>query len=553
MALNSEQTAGLQAILAELQKRQTLGAGATETTAQAQARVSGTTTGTTSTTGITTPTSTGGAYVDPKTGNTYPSYNWMIANANNLPEVKAAYPELATNTAGTSTVSQPNEGDTRVNPTTGKTEFYSPLGQWQEVTAPGQAAGTEGQTVEQAKQMLSGLGYDTTGATSGTSQTTESIRSTQDVTKQEKEIAKLKKSADSEQELKDLQVQKQIADLKTQLGITITPTAPETVNFTSVYEALRNEQGMSGLESNLNSLNSQITGLQDSLTAGLYDEEGKLRPMELISQRQQETTRQAQEKINTLQRSKQILVDEINTKNTLISNIMSLKQTDYANAKEDYEFEYNKQLKLIELTKDIEEEAESDAEAEKSSAQANLNTIINMAENRTFGELDATTQSKIYELELKSGLPTGITQSFMNATNGAKIETTVTGYDENGNQTISFVYKDDSGKPSMVTALTGNVATKTIEEGENITDIKSILESLYDDDDWTKLAQKSGLTTGTGILGGAGPGNEYDTAFAKQKFIDTFNALVNSGAYTGKEALKIITESINNQVRKAEK
>ncbi len=318
-------------------------------------------------------------------------------------------------------------------------------------------------TIEQLKQTLQSRGIDTSQYTTTPLQTTEGIRTEGQKTQEEQAKKTAEETIKSQEELAKLQTQSEIQKYKEQLGLT-TPVKPTTVNFESTYNTLTTQYGVNDLTSSINSVNSQLTALQDSLTAGLYDEEGKLRPMELISTRQQEMTRQVQEKLNTLNRSKENLVAELNTKNTIISNIMSLKQTDYSNAQQEYESEYAKQMDFISLSRDIEKEAKTDAQALVNAAQANLNTIINMSEGKTWGELDSTIKTQIQQLELKSGLPFGITEAFLNAKPDAEVLTTTTGYDASGNQIITFVYKNPDGTVGTTkTITTGGVASKTIE------------------------------------------------------------------------------------------
>ncbi len=98
MELTQEQIAGLKSIQEELAKRQA-NSSAYDSTGKLITSSNTATPTTTTKTSTSAPTSTNSnasdTYVDPRTGNTYPSYSWMISNINNLPEVKKAYPELA--------------------------------------------------------------------------------------------------------------------------------------------------------------------------------------------------------------------------------------------------------------------------------------------------------------------------------------------------------------------------------------------------------------------------------------------------------------------------
>lgn len=415
--------------------------------------------------------------------------------------------------------------ETKINPITGLPE--SSLGKtiYEQNTSQYNPS-----PVDTAKDIVSNTPINTNVVSENATQDTSKIRDTLDEEKKAQEQADLDKTIKSQQEIIDsqnelakLEVQSKIADLKKKLGITDeTIKTPDKVDFTSTYQTLRDQNNVTGLENSINNITAQTTALQDSLTAGLYDEEGKLRPMELISSRQQEMSRQVQEKIATLNRSKENLLNELATKNTLISNLMNLKQTDYANAKADYETEYNKQLKFMELSRDIEEEAESDEQALKASAQANLNTIVNMLNGRSFSDLDTIIKNKIIELELKAGLPSGITQSFTEAKPDAEILTTVQGYDDSGNQQVTIIYKDPkTGLPgTMYTLGTGSVNPKLVEEGVEPFLTQDFVNNMFSEDEWLAVAINNNLKTNTGIFGGSGMGNQYDKSAAKLKMME---------------------------------
>ena len=273
---------------------------------------------------------------------------------------------------------------------------------------------------------------------------------------------KAKEQQDATDEISKLTQQKDLQDKREAVGLdAITGLEkPETPTYASDYEALKSEAGITAVETQLNTVNDEILAVQDALTAGLYDEEGNLRPMELIGGRQQELQRQVQETLNTLNRRQTALTNQLNTANSAISTAMNLKQMDYEAAKDAYQTEFNNQLKL----NDIISSDKSDAEK---TASANYNTILNLTEGLTWNEIDATTKAQVTKLELEQGLPLGITETFMNQMPDAKIMKTTTGYDANGNQIVSFIYEGVDGKPGiMETVATGGVSYNTIEGTE---------------------------------------------------------------------------------------
>lgn len=231
-----------------------------------------------------------------------------------------------------------------------------------------------------------------------------------------------------------LTLEAEIAQLKDALGL---GDAPTPTSLLSTYEALRSDQGIPALEQRLNDLNAQISDVEASLRQGLYSEEGKLAPMELIGTKQRELARQGQELLDTLGREKTRIVDELNTKNSMISNIMNLTQQDYANASNAYNNAFSQNIQLLEMIKG-EEAQETDF------AIANLNAITSMLSTtgKTWGDLDPGLQATIGKLEIQAGLPRGLTQAIFDNIDPAKEERFHVISDDKS--TVSIFYTDGS-------------------------------------------------------------------------------------------------------------
>jgi hypothetical protein len=263
---------------------------------------------------------------------------------------------------------------------------------------------------------------------------------------------------DKQQQVQGLTLDKQIQDLKTELGMETQKSAIPT--FADDYEALRSEYGIAGIENQINSINKQISDKEATLRQGMYNVEGELKPMELIGTEQRELQRQAYEEIDALNRRKQTLVDELATKQTLISNLMSLKQLDYQTATDAYQQEFSNNINLLNIIENRASAEEQRANQQQDDARANLNTMINMMADggQTWDNLDNTMKTEIVKLEMKGNLPIGTIESFMNIKPNSKLIATKDGYDEAGNAIVSFIYEDDKGNPGIVkTVKTGGV------------------------------------------------------------------------------------------------
>lgn len=257
-------------------------------------------------------------------------------------------------------------------------------------------------------------------------------------------------------EIEDLTNQQQLKNLRVEAGLD--PDTGEKLDkpaiptFETDFDALRDEHGMSALESQINNLNSSIADAEASLRLGMYDEEGKLKPMELIGAAQEKLARQGREAVDALLRRKAVLVDEYNTKLNVVNSLMQFSQLDYNAAVADYNTQFNQNIQLLNILEGREDDADREKNVEIDNARANLTLITNVAKEsgQTWDELDSDMQSQITALEMKSGLPSGITQAFMNIKPDAEVMATTTSFDADGNQQVSFIYKGADGKPSTV-------------------------------------------------------------------------------------------------------
>ena len=294
------------------------------------------------------------------------------------------------------------------------------------------------------------------GENTGITATSQGLRTAEQEAK-DKEMKDLaEKTAAQIAEEESLARQKRIADLKKELGIEDL-TKPALPQYQTTYEALRSEYGIAALESKINDLNSQIKDTEASLREGLYNEEGKLAPMELIGTRQRELQRQAQEKLDALNRDKQTLVDEYQTKLNIIQTTMNLKQMDYQTALADYQNNFNLSLKLYDMV--LTEENE-----EKKIAEANLNALSQIVEtgikNGTinFSSIPGEMMGLVNKLELKLGYMPGLTVALWKA---IKPDKEVLAHIVSADKTkVSILYKDGT----VDTFSTGLPAELTTEE-----------------------------------------------------------------------------------------
>jgi hypothetical protein len=130
---------------------------------------------------------------------------------------------------------------------------------------------------------------------------------------------------------------------------------------------------------------------------------------------------------------------------------------------------------------------QQEANRERDDARANLTTIINFIKDskKSWGEVDDSLKSQIRALEVKGGMPQGITEAFISAKPGAELLAHTTGYDAAGNEMVTFIYKDPAtGKVGM----TETVKTGAVKEAAVSTSAASAAASLgIAAKDWDKF------------------------------------------------------------------
>ena len=319
-------------------------------------------------------------------------------------------------------------------------------------------------------------------------QSSQSVRN-----KNNKDTAdKNKETSDTQSEVNKLTLQKQLQDLRTGLGLNPETGAKEPVapKFQNAYETLKSTYGISGTETQLNNIDKQISDTEASLRQGLYNQEGKLAPMDIIQGRQRELKRQGQEQLDTLNRTKQALTNELNTKLNAVNTIMKLKQMDYQAARETYDNDFKRNMSLIDFIENKQTKDASIENAQKDNARANLTTLMSHINGTKWDSLDTTTQTGINKLEMEAGMPVGTMKAFMSQHPQTKVDYTVTGKDKNNNKTVSF-FSYNNGDPKILKTVVVGHAKPTqglsAEEKSYFKDVASGMSALERGRPWGEV------------------------------------------------------------------
>ena len=354
------------------------------------------------------------------------------------------------------------------------------------------------------------------------------------VDQQEKEDAD--KAEQQDKEIEQLTKAQQVAVLKADLkalgfdfdfetGKVV--EKPGLPTYEDDFEALRSEHGIEALETQLNTVNKTIADKEAALRAGMYDVEGKLKPMELIGTEQRELARQAQEEMDTLTRRKNSLIDEYNTKANLVNSIMGFKQMDYTAAVNDYNLTFNSAVKMLDILEGRETKEDQKAAQVKTDATANFNILTGLIQESgtSWADVSADTKLELKKLALKMDLPYDIIETYMENNQGTTFEpvTNTTSYEDDGRQFITFWSKDKSGKMKQEKYYTGGTKTGAaggMNDAERQADINSFLSDKIGGD--TKISAQSYMDAYKRWIGNGGSVSDFKYSYPVEQWLGSW-------------------------------
>ena len=255
--------------------------------------------------------------------------------------------------------------------------------------------------------------------------------------------------------------------------------APVAPTYESDFDALRDEHGMEAIETQLTTLKKDIADREAVLRQDVYTAEGRLAPMGLIGEEQLALKRQAQEDLDSLLRRKAVLIDEYNVKANLINQTMTLKQMDYNAARDEYNDAFNKQIALLNIIEKRENRQQQEENRQRDDARANWQIMSGLIETgikegniSSYDALDDEVKVQIKSLEMKGGIPVGITEAILASISPEKtVSTKIISKDKSQ---VSILYEDGSVEV-FNTGLTPEVPTGVEGKKADIADIETQL------------------------------------------------------------------------------
>lgn len=233
-------------------------------------------------------------------------------------------------------------------------------------------------------------------------------------------------------------------------------TLPDAPNFEQSFSELRQQFGTDDLESTINDLDLQEQDLQAQLRTSKNAELGKTVALGVIGGRVGEQERNFMERIEFIGRQKTRAINELNSANDTIENMMDLRKLDYDTAKDKYDTEFSQNIQLFNTVKSAEARESTEEDRIQDNARANLQIIHNSIKDGStdLTTLDDKTRVKINKLELQAGLPQGFYQNLSVQNPDGKVLSTTT-RTTNGVKYADVIFQNEDG----------SISTKNIQLG----------------------------------------------------------------------------------------
>lgn len=188
------------------------------------------------------------------------------------------------------------------------------------------------------------------------------------------------------------------------------PVAPSMVD---TYTSLAEAKGVDAIQASINDLKARQDEIASQLQVNKTAEKGKLVAKGVIEGRVSKETQQAQDEYDFIGRQLARKQDELTSTLNNISMIMQFTQTDYTNASNAYNTQFDQAITTFNLINGIQQDQKTEAQRAQDNARANLQIMANAitAGNMDINNLSPDQQAQLNKLEVQSGLPVGFISS----------------------------------------------------------------------------------------------------------------------------------------------
>ena len=189
--------------------------------------------------------------------------------------------------------------------------------------------------------------------------------------------------------------------------------APAPISLVETYGGLREEQGITGLEDQINSLTGQEEEIVARMRQRGFIEEGKPVPLNVIAGRVSEADRQERENLDFVQRQKSRAVNELQVRQQALAIIMDLTKQDYQFAVADYDRQFNQNLNVFEAVSGIRRDQMNESQQALANARANLQVYVDLLQkgNLSLSNLTGARKLLLNKMEVQAGFPPGFMAS----------------------------------------------------------------------------------------------------------------------------------------------
>lgn len=275
--------------------------------------------------------------------------------------------------------------------------------------------------------------------TPGSGTYAEDLASSFDTTPQSPEVPKITGTSDAERaRLRQEEIEKIKSEMDPGNKPAVYKTSDEFQRLRQEQGVVKDEEELAALQNEANLGNQELRKFRS--TAGeAVPEAGRIG---MVS----EAERNLNFRLEGLALREQSVLSRLNSKNAYISTVVNMGERDYNQALNEYNNEYNKNLKAIDIYNTQMDDQQRDA-------LSGFTTITNLLKDQgvDFNNLDPKLKTQVDSLALKAGLPTGLFEAFASAYPDQKILAPITVKNASGGEDVYFFTQDPkTGQPSLI-------------------------------------------------------------------------------------------------------
>lgn len=194
---------------------------------------------------------------------------------------------------------------------------------------------------------------------------------------------------------------------------------PQAPSMVQIWQQLRNQYAIDKEEQELASLRQRINEITNLYETAIVKEEERYAPISIIRRRQERLTKDLQMELSGLSRREAALVDILNQKNKVISDLMQMYQWDYKTARENYASEYNTKFQMLQFLRGEEKEAENRAASNWSTLMNAVKDIIASGRG-SWESLPLNVKYDLNDAAIRGGIPSGVSEWILRNTPAEK-------------------------------------------------------------------------------------------------------------------------------------